>query len=81
MTDPFSRRIYLTLAEGRDLSAGDEAHLATCATCQAAAARAQEFERALHGELGALQQRGADAESGEGPRREEHGARLRRALR
>ena len=51
MTDPFSRRIYLTLAEGRDLSAGDEAHLATCATCQAAAARSQEFERALHGEL------------------------------
>lgn len=52
MTDRYTRRIYLALAEGRDLSSDEEAHVAGCATCDAAAERAREFERALHRDLG-----------------------------
>lgn len=51
MTDRFTRSIYLALAEGRDLSADEEHHLASCDGCRAAADRAREFERALHAEL------------------------------
>lgn len=54
MTDRFTRRIYLVLAEGRDLSAVDEGHLAACSACQAAAARAREFDRVLQRELAGL---------------------------
>jgi hypothetical protein len=51
MTDRFTRRVYLALAEGRELSADDATHLAACAICQAAAARAREFEQLLHDEI------------------------------
>ena len=51
MTDRYARRIYLALVEGRDLSAEEEAHLAGCASCRAAAERARDFERALHHHL------------------------------
>ena len=54
MSDRFARRIYITLAEGRDLPPDDAGHLAGCGTCQAAAARAREFEAALHAELAGL---------------------------
>jgi hypothetical protein len=51
VTDRYTRRIYLALAEGRDLSSDEEAHLAGCASCGAAADRARDFERALHRDL------------------------------
>lgn len=51
MTDRHTRRIYLALAEGRDLSADDERHLATCDACRRAAEQARDFERALHRDL------------------------------
>ena len=51
MTDRYTPRIYLALAEGRDLSSDEETHLAGCAACGAAAERALDFERALHRDL------------------------------
>jgi hypothetical protein len=54
MSDRFTRRIYLAVAAGRDLSADDARHLAGCDTCQAAAARAQAFDAALRGELAGI---------------------------
>ena len=51
MTDRYTRRIYLALAEGRDLSSDEETHLAGCAACGAAADRARDFERALHRDI------------------------------
>ena len=52
VSDRYTRRIYLALAEGRDLSSDEEAHLAGCASCGAAAERARDFELALHRDLG-----------------------------
>lgn len=54
MSDRFARRIYLALAEGRDLSADEASHLAACGTCQAAADRARDFEHAMDRELTGL---------------------------
>jgi len=51
MTDRYTRRIYLALAEGRDLSADEETHLGGCSSCRAVAERARDFERALHRDL------------------------------
>jgi hypothetical protein len=51
MTDRYTRRIYLALAEGRDLTSDEETHLAGCAACGAAAERARDFEWALHRDL------------------------------
>jgi hypothetical protein len=54
MSDRFTRRIYLALAEGRDLTAHEARHLAGCDVCQAATARARAFEAGLRQELAHL---------------------------
>jgi hypothetical protein len=51
MTDRYTRRIFLALAEGRDLTADEDVHVAGCASCRTAAERARDFERALHRHL------------------------------
>lgn len=51
MADRHTRRIYLALAEGRDLSPDEERHLAGCKACRAAADHALGFERVLHRDL------------------------------
>jgi hypothetical protein len=54
VSDRFTRRVYESLIDGRDLTLDESSHVDGCEVCQSAAARARAFEQELYAELADL---------------------------